>query len=449
MAELDPDTVSRIALIALQNGTAATLEEADLQIARRVITIVATSGDSNSGAWQAAIVAASELGVRSFGRVDLVTHVPDTRLVSGPYRGQSLKVALDTIGAQLVPAIGETGVIVVVGDEVIERKAIYARWDGWTASAALQPLDPQETRDSGNVLAAIAAAALAVSEAFHYLLDEPGSDAGYRTVAVDLWGDDAEPPPALQYAPSAWWLVGLGHLGQAYAFTIGHLPYRDTLPIEVALQDTDVTAFANHSTSILTPSRTNVMKTRIVASALDQAGFRTRIIERRMSSHTGPESNELGHLALIGVDNLPTRRLISSMGWARAIDAGLGHRATNYGAISVHSFPSTRRSDEIEAWRDGAEVETKIPNVSGFQDLQSRFEQCGVIELAGKAVGVPFVGLVAATIVVAMGIRELHGRGATPARRFDLKSADAYQASPLASHPSGVNAVELMTATGE
>lgn len=443
MAEIDPDHVSRIALIALQNGTAATLEEAERQIADRSITILAVGRGHVDRAWQAAVIAAAELAARSFGRVDVVTEASEELLLSGPYKGQKLRHALDAIGVHRVLAVAESDIIVVIGDDSIGPRAIYAAWDGWTASAALKPLAAGGERDTSNVIAAITAAALAISEAFHYLLDEPGSDAGYRTVSINLWGEDIQPAAPLRFAPSAWWLVGLGHLGQAYAFTIAHLPYRESGAVEVVVQDTDVTSFANHSTSILTPRGTTVMKTRIVASTLDRAGLRTRIIERRMSDQTRPDPDEVGHLALIGVDNLATRRLISSMGWARTIDAGLGHRAANYGAITIHSFPSAKRSDEIEAWRDDHEVEERIPLVPGFQDLESRFDHCGVIELAGKAVGVPFVGLIAATLAITIAIRENQGAGALPARRFDIKSLDHYEARPSEYRALDVNAVEL------
>jgi hypothetical protein len=443
MPEIDPDRVSRIALIALQNGSAATLEEAERQIADRSITILAVGHGHVDRAWQAAVIAAAELAARSFGRVNIMTKASEELLVGGPYRGQKLGHALDEIGIHRVSALADSDVIVVIGDDSIEPRAIYAAWDGWTASAALRPVAAGGERDTSNVIAAIAAAALAISEAFHYLLNELGSDAGYRTVSMNLWGEDVQPAAPLRFAPSAWWLVGLGHLGQAYAFTIAHLSYRESGAVEVVVQDTDVTSFANHSTSILTPRGATVMKTRIVASALDRAGLRTRIIERRMSDQTGPDPAEAGHLALIGVDNLAARRLISSMGWARTIDAGLGHRAANYGAITIHSFPSAKRSDEIEAWREHHQVEERIPLVPGFQDLESRFDHCGIIELAGKAVGVPFVGLIAATLAISISIRELQGSGALPARRFDLKSLDHFEARPSGYRALDVNAAEL------
>ncbi|PWR12134.1 hypothetical protein DKT69_24865 [Micromonospora sicca] len=78
------------------------------------------------------------------------------------------------------------------------------------------------------MLAAIAAAALGVHEAFGALRNRPGSDAGWRTITVNLWqpGTSAD-GPELTHAPAAWWIVGLGHLGQAYTWVMSWLTYAD------------------------------------------------------------------------------------------------------------------------------------------------------------------------------------------------------------------------------
>lgn len=103
----------------------------------------------------------------------------------------------------------------------------------------------------------------------------PGSDAGYRAVSLNLWrpGTDLDDGPALTYVPSAWWLVGLGDLGQANAFVISWLSYADPTQIQVVLQDTDIAVEANRSTGVLTSRHPDpVRKTRLVAATLDRLG---------------------------------------------------------------------------------------------------------------------------------------------------------------------------------
>lgn len=74
-------------------------------------------------------------------------------------------------------------------------------------------------------LAAICAAALAVHEAFGIFAITPGRDDGYRSIALNLWDLNAgvTDGPPLQWVPAAWWLVGLGHLGQANAWVLAWL----------------------------------------------------------------------------------------------------------------------------------------------------------------------------------------------------------------------------------
>jgi hypothetical protein len=93
-----------------------------------------------------------------------------------------------------------------------------------------------------------------VHEAFGAIRERPGSDVGWRTITLNLWqpGTDID-RPTLTHAPAAWWLVGLGHLGQAYAWALSWLPYADPTKIEIVLQDTQRVVKANHSTGLLTP----------------------------------------------------------------------------------------------------------------------------------------------------------------------------------------------------
>lgn len=93
--------------------------------------------------------------------------------------------------------------------------------------------------DAGTIgtipLSPMLAAALAVNEALLYLSGELPS-AGHRLMGLDLWNlspgegwlaadGDA---PELRYLPTKLWLIGLGHLGQAYLWGLGLLPYADS-----------------------------------------------------------------------------------------------------------------------------------------------------------------------------------------------------------------------------
>jgi hypothetical protein len=146
-------------------------------------------------------------------------------------------------------------------------------------------------------------------------------------------------------------------------------------------------------------------------------------------------------VALVGVDHLVTRQLISGVGWALAIDVGLGNGAQNFDSILLHRFPGHQRSEEIEGWASAAPIPVKVPMTPGFTDLMSRYNECGVVELAGKAVGASFVGVIAATLAIAEPLRDLNSGHASDRLRFDL--TQHYLVSAVSSSAGDVTSASL------
>ena len=146
-------------------------------------------------------------------------------------------------------------------------------------------------------LAGVVAGALAVSEVFQHALGS--NTAACRDTGLSLWCPDLPwqsseaVGPALQRLPTGVWLLGLGHLGQASAWSLGCLPYSKPDDLEVYLVDFDTVVQANHSTGLLTlPADIGQRKTRIVASRLEQLGHLTRLIERPFDDHLRPSNAE-------------------------------------------------------------------------------------------------------------------------------------------------------------
>ncbi len=107
--------------------------------------------------------------------------------------------------------------------------------------AAFSPVDPPKspTRfreepefEEELTLSGALAAALAVNEAFLFVRQDT-PEAGLRDLGVSLWRPDScedwwrpeKDGPRLSYLPSKLWLIGLGHLGQAYLWGLSILPY--------------------------------------------------------------------------------------------------------------------------------------------------------------------------------------------------------------------------------
>ncbi|WP_309127100.1 hypothetical protein [Microbacterium sp.] len=437
MTILDADEISRVALLQLTDGSATSLEDAQRLFDTRQLVLQPTQAAVATASGQAALLTAAVTAIRTFGAVH-VTLPEDARVLGGIHRGQLLSDALRREGVHLdTDPVDPDATLIVLGgtDSDLQTASagivLHAGWEGWIA--AVSPTR-RPAAAPGNVLTAMAAAALAVSEAFAHASGIVGSDAGYRALELNLLGPDNSTGPELRYAPASWWLVGLGHLGQANSWVISHLPYLDPAVVEVTVQDTDRTSPANHSTSVLTPCGSRgVAKTRLVAARLEDAGLRTRILERPLDADLRLRNDETLTVALIGVDNLPSRRALSAVGWPLTIDMGLGAGAHDYTAISMHRFPGSKRSEDVPAWQDQPATDRAIPGSPGFDDLNSRFDQCGVLTLAGKAIGVPFVGIIAACLAVTEALKQLHNIPGSEVAGIDV-STGHHVSAPAARH---------------
>src|SRR5258706_10871807 len=153
--------------------------------------------------------------------------------------------------------------------------------------------------------------------------------------------------PAPDRLPSEIWLVGMGNLGQAYLWTLGFLPYGGNAAVRLVLQDTDVVAKSNLSTSMLsTRHLIGRKKTRAMAEWAEMRGFQASIVERDFAPNfrIGPREPSV---ALIGVDNALARKAIEEVGFSRGIEAGLGKGPQDYLGIDLHTFPSSKPAREV------------------------------------------------------------------------------------------------------
>ena len=222
-----------------------------------------------------------------------------------------------------------------------------------------------------------------------------------------LVGDPTE--QALAFLPSRLWLIGLGNLGQAFAWLFACLPYGDRSKVALLLQDFDRITPANESTSLLS-FKTDVgrRKSRVVSEWLEARGFNTMLEERRFGDWTKRGPDEPG-VALCGVDNAYAGTALEKPGFDLVIEAGLGAGPNAFRSISMQAFPASRTAEQIWS-RDVGRTDSSIENMPAYQALKrDGMDSCGLTQLASPQVGVPFVGLIAATLVVAELFRRLHG----------------------------------------
>lgn len=342
------------------------------------------------------------------GPIDLPLRVP---LPLGP----TLLSAAESLGATIGNDESDVPTICIGGKPLRRNDVFRVRtyYSGWRAGIIPGHADIAGAGGYVMPLASMLSAALAVNEAFHFVSGSTGAT-GRRAVGLSLWEPsiadwlNAADGPELEYLPSRLWLIGLGHLGQAYLWGLGILPYASPAGLTLVLQDVDRITPSTESTSILTDrSMVGQMKTRAMANWCERRGFETRIQERHFDDRFQRNEHEPA-VALCGIDNGQGRRALDKAGFAFVIESGLGRGHRDFRSIRLHTLPGPRSADQL--WRAGKDDMDPPAGAAYRQFLEDGvLDQCGVTLLAGKAVGAPFVGSVAATLVLAEHFRLLHG----------------------------------------
>ena len=428
-----PDELHRLVKLAMDTGEAASVEHAQRIFAGYRVGVVVGPEIQCSQSHQAALLTFLRLASRVFlGGVDVV--MPADGVVPALIPGNpGIAETIDKVGARRVKFLEPHIPVVCIGTVDVPHAASFAVrgiFSGWRAGVIpVQATAPFEF-EAEFPLAGALAAALAVNEAFLFVRQDT-PEAGLREIGASLWRPDAiddwwtsaNDGPAIAYLPSKLWLLGLGHLGQAFLWALSLLPYERPGDVLLVLQDIDMITSSTLSTSILSDrAMIGQNKTRAMAGALEARGFKTAILERRFDEtlRVLPDDPQI---ALCGLDNALGRRPLCEVGFKFVVEAGLGSGAKDFRAMRIHTFPGTK--DPRELWRP-SEGSGTVPGSRAYDDLKARgMDQCGVTMLAGKAVGAPFVGLTAAALSLAEVLRLLHDGPIFALHDMDLKSLRA------------------------
>jgi len=423
------ESISRISKLLVDSSGLSTQEA----LARResfAVTLRCGADVEQSRTLQLAVLTAANIAARCFPRavrVVLEGRLFHARQLAWSSIGGTLGSALsDLVGSDQVQAGAgrETaGPGLVFGNAGAVRDSLRVTFDGWIAkvgpSASVDRLPQREYCALSGVLAG----ALAVSEMF-LSFAELSIEARRRVVGLSLWrpdlpiDDQAGLGVPVEILPRDLWVLGLGHLGNAYLWALAALPYTQPNATEIYLNDFDSVEQENVETGmILTVKDEGQLKTRICSKWMEDRGFRTRLIERPFDSNfrcrTTPRHAE-PLLALCGFDSNPARRDLATAEFARVMESGLGGTKDNFETISFHTLPNPRPAGELWPDLSAAEQESQKENLDRIARSNPAYaplgkDVCGRTELAGKSVAVPFVGATAATLVLAEAIRLLHG----------------------------------------
>ena len=423
------DELHRLVKLAMDTGEAESIEHAQRIFAGYRIGVALGPEIQFSRSHQAALLTFLQLASRVFlGGVDVVMPID---IVIPNLLAENLSVAetMEKVRARRVKYLEPQVPAVCIGTVSLPHSASFsvrAVFSGWRAG--LVPADAASPLDfeAEFPLAGALAAALAVNEAFLFVRQDT-PEAGLRDIGISLWKPDIiddwwkieHDGPRIAYLPSKLWLIGLGHLGQAYLWALSLLPYERPEDVQLVLQDVDTITSSTLSTSILSEeAMIGKRKTRAIADVLEARGFKTAIVERKFDEalRVQPEDPQI---ALCGVDNALARRSLCDVGFKFIVEAGLGSGSKDFRAIRIHTFPGTKNPREL--WKPGEERIIGT-NARAYNNLKVRgVDQCGVTLLAGKAVGAPFVGVTAAAFCLAEILRVLHDGTIFALHDMDLK----------------------------
>lgn len=413
----NPDVLHRGVKMAMDTGEVLTVEAAYALFSKYRMAIQAGPALGTSRAHQVALLTIVNAGRRSLlGGVSVIGIGDAPLLVELPGDHSSLGDAVTALGGTIADEVDGSTSLVILGakNSPEPRSGLTLRltFGGWRGGVG--PADEVDAlaEDADDVLAAILAAALAVGEVFQNL--RGNVLAGRRTVGMSLWQPDSDwrlpdGGPSEYVVPSKLWLIGLGHLGQAYLWALAMLPFALPEVMELTLQDFDRLTASNDSTSVLT--HTGLVgrhKTREMAHWLEARGFKTRLVERRFDGVVKLDDDE-PRIALFGVDNSEARAQIDRAGFDLVVEAGLGAGPQEYLAMRIHTFPASVSSKD--KWGDQVDQKEGITGAAAYSALleDGAVDDCGLVQLATRTVGAPFVGLVAASLVLSEAIKRVNG----------------------------------------
>ena len=433
------DSLGRIAKLFVDRDDVSVEEAADHLLRFRIIVCCGPEVE-RSATLQAAVLTAANIANRCFPGGLRVQGASDGPVMVPWTAGRTFREAIVDVAGEACVAPGDVGwegaVTVAFGTVDDIRRGVQATFDGWTAGVS--PLEDRvrlHERD-GCVLAGVAAGGLALSEVF---LGNFGCaiEAGSRVTGLSLWRPDlpwnsadatgADVP--LRHLLSELWFLGLGHLGQAFAWTFSMLPFPRRADVNVVAQDFDRVIAANLDTGLLSyTSDEDRLKTRVVSTFLEGRGFRPRVIERRFDEHTHPQEQE-PRILLSGMDGTGPRHLLDQVGFDLVVDCGVGGTVANFDSITLNVLPNSQITaaelwpvrDEESAARRARETERLASARGVYRTVQER-QGCGHVELAGRSVAVPFVGALASALAISELLRRLMGAAQFDRIRLQLQS---------------------------
>jgi len=422
---LTPERANRMA-IGLARARGLSYPEAEAMLRSLTLRIVWTLPGSGTLAQQLALLTAANTAARAFlggVNVELPEAVPLLPSIPGV---KTLNAAVLWAGVASVPISNPTCTLYLGAPAAVARpddiRIFCDAWRGGVGDVS-QPVDFKIGDQDALGLGGIYAGALGVHRAFVRAADLPGQCLD-EAVGLSLWDPSADwrmpvENTQLRQLPIRYWMLGLGHLGQGYLWSLAFLPFPKREETEFLLHDFDRIDGSNFGSGLLcVAGALGRMKTRHCAGWLENLGFSTRLTERRFTTRDRREASEPA-VGFSGFDNVAARAGIDTADLGLVLESGLGGTLSDFDQIDLHTFPNSRHTAK-SLWGTFSDQKRTVSEAVA-QLFMPANEVCGAlaIDIAGKSVSTSFVGAIAGALATAEMLR-IFNRGLS----FDEASID-------------------------
>lgn len=394
------DELNRTVKLALDEGRAGSLAEAQALFEGFRLQIAVGDGFTGSPAAEAAVLTLLAAAVKTFlGGVELVGAV-DERCTLAWFEGRKLADVAVEAGATVGVRTGGQGaplasIVVGRGRPAGEGFSVALTLDA--DGFVICPDSPARSDPQAPAEVGVAAAGAALNEAFAHLY-RGSALAGQRRLSFRMPATAAREGPVV-----TTWMVGLGHLGQAFAWTLALSSGRARHALR--LTDFDAVTASSLSTCLLVKgSDIGRLKVHAVGQRLASLGLAVSMDARRLNLDViaPPQAADC---VIVAVDNISLRRSLDRLAGMPVYEGGIGSGANGFTRVQFHSFPGSRLALDVWAGEDPHASRTVDISAPAYQALlKETGDECGTTLLAGRSIATPFVGAFAGAVLFGLAL---------------------------------------------
>ena len=390
------ETLNRTMKLAMDEGRVQSYQEAVALFRSFRIRLQVAPGFSAIPGVEAAVLTLLRAGPKTFlGGVELVAPLHECCTLAG-FAGKSL----GDVAAECGVSVGQDAEAylptICVGAGAVAAEGF---WLGLAVGADGFLLTPDVSRLSpadGSVEAGVAGAGAALNQAFQHIYRK-APQAGQREVTFRFPMQSHHMPPRQDL-----WVVGLGHLGQAYLWTT--MLKGEARPELVRLTDDDKVSTSSLSTCLLVDAAdVGHKKVDVIARRLEMLGMKVLRDSKRLDLDSGSIASAQP-LCVVAVDNLALRKSLDRVHGATVIEAGIGDGADGFTRVQAHAFPGARLARDIWAGEDLKASQAVNISKPAYQSLLAESgDECGTTLVAGRSIATPFVGAFTGAVLARLG----------------------------------------------